>query len=383
MWGDMCSPYSGVHGGSRTIPGRFGARASRIGRALLDPAHRVAVAAEDRHKIIVWLDCNSPRLGAYTREEAQLRGELVWPVLDLDPLNIQGIEGRGRALRGLFWHENQYGPYPFLCSEHAHDRVAILDERGAVRWEYPVPHPQDVWMLPNGNVLTTYVRGVREVTPDKRTVWEYTTAAPNEIPCCQPLPDGNVLIGIVGECRLIEVNRAGQVVRTVQLQTPVREPHAQFRMCRKTPEGTYLVPFTAEGAVREYDAAGKVVRSFPPRPSPPSAHYASRTATRSSAPGGLVTEYDRNGSSVWELTPNDIPDINRGTFAGLQRLPNGNTIVCNWNTRDEGDLEGAHVFEVTPDKRIVWEVRGDSLGQVAQCQVLGPDLRPLRDPGVR
>ncbi|MEI6499783.1 MAG: LamG-like jellyroll fold domain-containing protein, partial [Armatimonadota bacterium] len=268
MWTDMASAYSGVHGGSRTIPGRFGARASRIGQALLTPVHQQAVSPEDRHKIIVWLDSNSPRLTAFTREAAQLRGELVWPVLDVDPLNVQGVEGRGRALKDNFWHENQYGPYAFLCAEHAHDRLVIMDAQGTIRWEYSVPHPQDVWMLPNGNILTSYTHGVREVTRDKQIVWEYKTQAPNEIPNCQPLPDGNVLIGIVGECRLIEVNRRGQIVRQVQLSTPVKEPHAQFRMCRKTPEGTYLVPFTAEGAVREYDAAGQVLRSFPDKPSP-------------------------------------------------------------------------------------------------------------------
>jgi hypothetical protein len=258
----------------------------------------------------------------------------------------------------------------------------ILDEQGNLRWEYPVPHPQDVWMLSNGNILTTYTHGVREVTRDQQVVWEYQTQAPNEIPNCQPLPDGNVLIGIVGECRLIEVNRQGQIVHQVQLQTTVKEPHAQFRMCRKTPEGTYLVPFTAEGAVREYDRDGQVVRTFPPRPSPVCALRLEDGHTLISA-GGMVTEYNRNGDTVWELTPNDIPDLNIGVFAGLQRLSNGNTIVCNWNTRDEGDREGAHIFEVTPDKRVVWQVTGDKLGQVAQCQLLGADLRPLTEPIIR
>lgn len=34
MFTDMTTAYSGVHGGSRTIPGRFGARASKLGRLL-------------------------------------------------------------------------------------------------------------------------------------------------------------------------------------------------------------------------------------------------------------------------------------------------------------------------------------------------------------
>jgi hypothetical protein len=377
MFTDMTTAYSGIHGGSRTIPGRFGARASKIGRTLLAESHLRAVSPEDRHQIIQWLDCNSLRLGAFIREDAQLRGELVWPTLDVDPENVLGIDGTQPGLEGNFWHENTYGPFPVLFSEHAHDRVAIMNKAGEIVWDYPVPHPQDVWMLPDGNVLTTYYQGVREVTRDKQVVWEYRTEKPNEIPDCQPLPDGNVMIGIVGECRLIEVNRKGEIVHQVQLSTTEKTPHAQFRLCRKTSEGTYLAPFTAEGAVREYDRDGNVIREFPRCPTPVCALRLENGNTLISA-GGAVTEYDRNDRVVWELTECDIPDIQIGVFAGIQRLDNGDTIVCNWNTQDKDDKAGAHIFEVTDDKRVVWQVTGAHIGQVAQCQLLTDDLAAPR-----
>lgn len=382
MWQDMCSAYSGIHGGSRTIPGRFGARNCRLGKALMDENHKDAIAPEDRHKIIVWIDCNSLRLGAYVREVAQMRGELVWPELDVDPENVLGVEGRGRPLKGNFWHENTYGPHAFLGTSHAKRMICLMNERGEIVWDYAVPNPQDVWMLPNGNILTTHLQGVREVTRDKKVVWEYTVEAPNEVPTCQPLPDGNILIGIVGECRLIEVNRDKKIVHEVRLSTTEKQPHAQFRMCRKTPEGTYLVPFTAEGAVREIDRNGKVIREFPRQPMPVCALRLEDGNTLISA-GRAVTEYDKDDRIMWELTETDIPDINVAIPAGIQRLPNGNTIVCNWNARNEAGRDGAYVFEVTPDKRVVWQVTGDKIGQVAQCQILKPDLTVKTDGIVR
>jgi hypothetical protein len=293
-----------------------------------------------------------------------------------------GVETATPALAHNFWHENLRGPYACLISEHEHDRVALLNDRGEVVWDYGVPHPQDVWMLPNGNILTTYYQGVREVTREKQIVWEFKTDKPNEIPSCQPLPDGNVLIGIVGECRLIEVNRRGEIVHQVRLSTTEQVPHAQFRMCRKTPEGTYLVPFTAEGAVREYDAEGTVLREFPREPSPVAALRLPNGNTLISA-GGAVTEFDKANNIVWRVDADWLPDLQFGILAGLQRLPNGNTIVCNWNTRDTEDRVGAHIFEVTPDKRIVWEVRGQQIGQVAQCQILTPDLRLREEKVIR
>ena len=69
-------------GGSRTMPGRYGARASKIGQALLDGNHRDVVSADDARRIRLWLDCNSPQYGAFHDVAAQERGEVVWPLLD-------------------------------------------------------------------------------------------------------------------------------------------------------------------------------------------------------------------------------------------------------------------------------------------------------------
>ncbi|MCC7491500.1 MAG: PD40 domain-containing protein [Fimbriimonadaceae bacterium] len=374
MFGQMTTDYSGVHGGSRTIPGRFGAHASKIGQALLDVTHRGVVSPADRRALILWLDSNSLRLGAFTRVEAQERGELVWPELDVDPANPRGERDTGPGLAGNFWHENQQGPYRVLLSSHTADKVLIRERDGRISWEYSIRHPQDCWLLPNGNVLVAWTHGVREVTMAKETVWEYTTGPPNEIPNCQPLPNGNVLIGIVGECRLIEVNRAKEIVRQVKLSTPVANPHEQFRFCRATGEGTYLVPFTAEGVVREVDATGQVLHSYACPPRPVSAWREPDGHTLLTASHSIL-DYDRHGRVVWELTANDVPDLNLSFLAGCQRLPHGNLLVCNWNARDGGGKIGAHLFEVTPDKRVVWQVAGTPFGQVAQVQVL-PDSRP-------
>ena len=84
-----------IHGGSRTIPERFGARYCRMGKALLDDDHRGKIPEEDYRRVVLWLDSNSPRLGAYRDEQKQIEGEVVWPALDADPANPQGLERPG------------------------------------------------------------------------------------------------------------------------------------------------------------------------------------------------------------------------------------------------------------------------------------------------
>ena len=83
-----------LHGGSRSVPGKHGAYGAPLLR-YLDKSHEgVDLTPDEFRRITLWLDCNSNELGAYQDEAAQRRGELVWPLFDLDPANIQGVEGR-------------------------------------------------------------------------------------------------------------------------------------------------------------------------------------------------------------------------------------------------------------------------------------------------
>jgi hypothetical protein len=72
----------GVHGGSRTIPGKFGARAAPLRRYLGKEHYDVDLPPEDHRRIALWLDCNSEFYGAYENIKAQLRAEVVEPSLD-------------------------------------------------------------------------------------------------------------------------------------------------------------------------------------------------------------------------------------------------------------------------------------------------------------
>jgi hypothetical protein len=71
----------GVHGGSRTIAGKFGARASALLNYMHEKHYGVRLSADDFHRLVLWLDCNSEFLGSYENVAAQLRGEVVQPTL--------------------------------------------------------------------------------------------------------------------------------------------------------------------------------------------------------------------------------------------------------------------------------------------------------------
>jgi hypothetical protein len=80
------------HGGSRNVPGKHGAYGAPLLKYLDSSHYGVDLTQEELRHITLWLDCNSNELGAYQDEAAQRRGEIVWPVFDLDPGNILGSE---------------------------------------------------------------------------------------------------------------------------------------------------------------------------------------------------------------------------------------------------------------------------------------------------
>jgi hypothetical protein len=57
MLGTMTGDYCGIHGGSRSIPGRFGARVAPLAAELDNAAHIGKFTPYERHLINLWLEC--------------------------------------------------------------------------------------------------------------------------------------------------------------------------------------------------------------------------------------------------------------------------------------------------------------------------------------
>ena len=65
----------------RTVPGQFGAGAAKLYQMLQEGHNKVRLSAEDMHRIILWLDCNSNFYGAYHDTDKQDAGEVVMPAI--------------------------------------------------------------------------------------------------------------------------------------------------------------------------------------------------------------------------------------------------------------------------------------------------------------
>ncbi len=247
--------------------------------------------------------------------------------------------------------------HPFVCGDYSQGKVFIVSVEGEVQWEYPAPHCNDVWILPNDNLLFVTGHGVKEVTRDKRVVFSYESKS--EIYACQRLENGNTFIAECNTGRLLEVDPDGKIVKEVRLLEEGKDGgHAYIRNARRLESGHYLVAHYGPGMVREYDAKGEVVMEIEAPRGPHSAIRLPNGNTLISCgdkgkQGAAVFEVDPSGKTVWQVTRDELPGIRLAFMTGLQRLPNGNTVMTNW--LGHGQLgKGPHLIEVTRDKKVVW-----------------------------
>jgi len=220
---------------------------------------------------------------------------------------------------------------------------------GEITWRYP-HGSRDGWVLPDGHVLLAlskskeYPGGAAvEVAKDGKVVFTFK-GTQDEVNTVQPLDGGRVLLTEAGDRpRLLEVDRDGKIVVELPLKAQTKDHHLQTRMARKLANGHYLVPQLLDKVVREYTPKGEVVWEVKTPDMPFTAIRLDDGNTLIGCTlGNLVIEVDKAGKEVWRVTNDDLPGRPLNDCCGVQRLPNGNTVVdyATKNTIEEVDSKG-------------------------------------------
>ncbi len=269
-------------------------------------------------------------------------------------------------------------PFPHLFLATGGETF-INNGSGKPGWSYPHA-TRDGWVLENGNVLLalskskTYPHGaVAEVDRQGKTVFQFL-GTQSEVNTVQPLENGVVLLTEAGDRpRLLEVNRDGKILVELALQAQTKDHHLQTRMSRKLANGNYLVPQLLDRVVREYDPKGKIVWEAKTPHMPFTAIRLPNGNTLIGCTlGDLVIEVDSQAKEVWRVTNNDLPGKPINDACGVQRLPNGNTVI----TSHHATAQQVKLTEVTRDKKVVATYRDDRKSGIHHFQILDTDGKP-------
>ncbi len=262
-----------------------------------------------------------------------------------------------------------------LAGDDSTQRLAIIAPDSTIDWELKVGGIHDASVLPNGNILLQQGwQKVVEVTPGKKTVWEYDSGKMNgnegkrvEVHAFQRVEKGMTMIAESGPARIIEVDKDGKIQHEIKLKVNHPNAHSDTRLVRKIAKGHYLVTHESDGAVREYDQSGNVVWEYEvplfgkapkgghgPEGFGNSVFSAIRLPNGNTLIGGgnghCVLEVTPKKEIVWKVEQNDLPGITLAWVTRVERLPNGNTMIGNCHAGPDNP----QFIEVTPEKKVVW-----------------------------
>ena len=260
------------------------------------------------------------------------------------------------------------------------DKLAIVGKDGNTEWEMKWGGIHDIHVLPSGNIMVQ--QGASKVVEidakSKQVTWSYDSAGSNgngkkpvEVHAFQPLPDGSVMIAESGPGRIIEVSREGKLLREVKLKVNRPHPHTDTRLARKLESGNYLVCHEGDGFVREYDSkSGEVVWEYEvpmfgkeakgghgPEAFGNKCFAAVRLTSGntlvSTGNGHSVLEVTPKKKIVWEIHQKDLPGITLAWVTTLEVLPNGNYVIGNCHAGEGQPL----LLELEPkSKKVVWQL---------------------------
>jgi hypothetical protein len=269
----------------------------------------------------------------------------------------------------------------FACTDYTQGLVCIISDEGKLLWQYPAENCNDLWVLPNGNLLFNTGKGVKEVTREKKVVFEYESKS--EIYACQRLANGNTFVGECNSGQLLEITPAGQIIKRIKLLPDSTDGgHAFMRNARRLDNGNYLVAHYGLDKVCEYDSTGRVVREIPVTGGPhsvirlPNGNTLIACSDHNGDP--RIVEIDKSGTIVWQITKDELPGISLKFMTGMEILPDGNLVFTNWLGHNQFG-KAPHSFEITREKKVLWIYDDHSLLKtMSNIQVLDATGNPLK-----
>jgi hypothetical protein len=227
--------------------------------------------------------------------------------------------------------------------------VREFDREGNIIWQITnLSSPHDAERLPTGNTLITEYGKTRviEVNRAGDIIWEYRAFGSSLLMDADRLGDGNTLISDYGIGRVIEIDNIGYIVwEKSSLSRPMdaeRLQNGNTLIVQAITEGRST---NFNGSVIEVDREGNVVWSITDVFNAPVdvERLPNGNTLVTEHVGGNVTEYDNSGTVLWQKS---------GLYAptDAERLENGNTLIA---------VNGANrVIETDPSGKTIWLMDG-------------------------
>lgn len=249
------------------------------------------------------------------------------------------------------------------------NKIVIIDKNTKqITWEYPLEKGWEcnsVAATPDGNILFSYSKGAKLITPEKKEIWNIPAPEGCEMQTARVLPNGNYLLAWCGTpARIMEVDSKGTILTSTDYETGVEHSHAQFRQVNKNNRGNYVIPIFATSDIREVSPEGALVKSIKVGGTPFCvAELENGNCLVACGDGHYYIELnDETGEVVRKVEADDIEGARLFFVAQLLPTEEGSTYICNWQGHD-GDaasLNFPQLLEVDASGKMIWNLNDNS-----------------------
>jgi hypothetical protein len=155
---------------------------------------------------------------------------------------------------------------------------------------------------PGGHFVFSTHRYIREIDPEKHTVWEYRVPAPVEVKSGVRLRGNRIAVLNSQEQAILELDPVtGKIFRRIPVPAKGTD-HTRYMLMRRTPEANYLVALRAEQRFVEVTPEGRVIHDYQASNLPVLAQRLADGSTLCTGRFGLV-KLDADWHPIWSFTP--------------------------------------------------------------------------------
>ena len=259
------------------------------------------------------------------------------------------------------------------------EKIVIVDkESKKIEWEYPIERGWEcnsVAVNRDGNILFSYRKGAKMITPDKKELWKIEAPERCELHSACVLPDGNCLLAWAGSPAVIlEVDKKGNIYSRTEFDTQIRNPHSQFRQIMKNKKGNYMVPLLGRSEISEVSPEGTILKTVKIKGNPFCvAPLKNGNYWVACGDAHCFLELDFQTEKVVRTFDQD--DIaGAKLFFVAQMLPsNGNTYICNWqgHSHDDSGESYPQLIEINKKGKMVWSLNDNaSFGMISAISIM-------------
>lgn len=249
------------------------------------------------------------------------------------------------------------------------NKIVMIDkDTKQITWEHPIEKGWEcnsVAATPEGNILFSYSKGAKLITPDHQEIWNIPAPEGCEMQTARLLPDGRYLLAWCGTpASILEVDAEGQILSQTDFDTGIEQSHAQFRQVKKNDRGNYLVPLFATSEIREITPAGQTVKSVKVEGNPFSVaplKNGNYWVACGDAHCYIELNYE-TGEVVRKVGANDIAGAQLFFVAQLYPTAEGGLYICNWQGHDGKAASGGfpQLIEVDAAGQMIWNLNDNS-----------------------